>query len=675
MRRAGLVAALLLSGCFNFDDAAEACRSTGRCEAGDGGAAVDGGLDAGSADAGTADAGVSDGGASLAPVAWTATGFAWEYPYPAGPGLFAVAPVDDDELYAIGDDDLLLHYARGRWTSAHLPAPDAPAQAVCLLHLADGGLFAFDSTSTSYVSRADGGFSAITESSSDFLGATACALGSDGRPWVGGQRHADSISAVGPGIQEGPGAMRDVWFDPQTPSTAAYVVALDPSGVALTSDNRVVGRQSDGGWTTAVMLDGGYFPKGGILRVDPSTAWVCGWNGGSFTVPLDGGPGAELSLSDPNPTATHLWTSMVSEGPDVLVGGGPGVARCQGADPGSCSLEYADPLLSVTQLARGVTATFAVGQNGQVLRHQGGAWQALAPGARPFVSSVWLDQDGTLWAGAQDGWVLHRTASGWVERQVPNAGSILGLTRTSDGTLWAVGEALFASLDDQGGVSSASIQRPDGGAFTVEPGSGQTVSAISGSTPGNTWAVGGYGFLAGWDDANGWRQVPLPSNVHLASVWTSDAGTAWATGGYQTRKVYFFDGTSWSDVTPASPGSGDLTDVWGAGPREAFVTGQDNAGFHYLADGGVKPWSLGNDALTVSSFTGLVRADGGISLWGIRGDALSYAPTATSNGLTTPLSTGLGYANVIRALGGTIYVAGPRYDGHSGFVISLDAGR
>lgn len=650
MTRALLAMALLASACFNFDDAAKACRASGRCAPEHGGAGPD-------------------------PVAWTSTGFAWEYPYPAGPGLFAVAPVDDDELYAVGDDDLLLHYARGSWTSTHLPAPDAPAQGLCVLWLGDGGLFAADSTFTTSSSKAAGGFTAISEVPGDHLDFASCALGSTGRPWLGGQRHLDAVHEVGAGIQEGPGPLRDVWFDPQDPSAAAFVVGLDSSGVALTSDGRVIGRQADGGWATAAVLDAGAFPSGGILRVDPSTAWVCGPDGASSTVPLDGSPGAALTLPAPDNTVTHLWTSMVLEGADVLVGGGPGVARCPGADPAACAVEYADPLLSVTQLARGPTATFAVGENGQVLRHAAnGEWQALAAGARPFVHALWQDQDGTLWAGARDGWVLHRTASGWVERQVPITGAILDFTRTSDGTLWVVGDGLFVSLDESG-ASSAVIQEPDGGSYTVNVASGQTVAAISGSASGNTWAVGGLGFLAGWDESTGWRRVDLPPDVHLSGVWASDGGTAWAVGGYQTRKVYFFDGASWSDVTPASPGSGDLLEVWGAGPREAFVTGQDNAGFHFLPDGGVKPWSQGNDGNTVSSFTGLVRADGGLALWGLKGDLLSYVPTATSNAVNTPLATGLGYANRVRAFGDTVYVAGPRSDGHSGFVISVDAGR
>ncbi len=672
MRRWWLTSALLCGACFDFDQAAQVCRDSGRCESADGGGGE--AADAGTLDGGAPDAGGADAGTLYAPIAFTSTGFAWDYPFPMGGGLTALAPVDDDELYAVGDDDVLVHYARGAWTVSHLPSPwDPPTTARCLLRFADGGLWAFDTSSSAYLSKPGGGFSVFTQAPPTAMEASRCALSDQGLPWIGGKKHDDPTPSIGPGIQEGVLAPRDVWYSPGPPSTAGFVRALDPSGLALVSDQRVLQRLADGGWTELANLGGGYYPAGAILRVDPSTAWVVGSDDSSFVVTLDGGV-TRFPVPGPSSSFTGTWSSLLSDGPDVVIGGGPGVLRCPSADPSACTSEYGDPHRTLFALARGKSALFAVGWNGQILRKPPDAgWQALAPGARTHVYALWQDGDGTLWAGADDGWLLHRTASGWVERQLPGTGTIFGVTRTSGGTLWVAGDELLASVDDVGPVS-ATIERPDGGTFTLEPGSGASLNSIAGTEPGNTWAVGMKGLLLGWDGTT-WRQVPVPPSVSFSEVWVSDGGTAWAVGGYNTRAVYFFDGAAWSDRTPTSASSKDLFTVWGAGPREVFVTGFENDGLHFLPDGGVKQWALGNGNFSVSSMTGRVRGDGGIELWGLMGDLVAHARGPLANATLTQLSTGVGYANLVRLYGDTLWVTGPRYDGNSGFVVSLDAGR
>lgn len=639
--------ALWLTGCFNFKDDLDTCHRTGGCTR-DGGGAPQQGVD---------------------PVFFTSAGWGWEFPFPASPGLHSVAAVSDDEVWATGDDDSVLHWVDGAVTFSRvaLPVDRNPAGAGGVsLALADGGVVIVVGNGL-YV-RADGGWNR----QSFPLNVSSAKLGADGVPWFGGQWQPTfkPCSPAGAAVVEG--------IPPGTPICAAldggsgYIVGFDPAGWALDGDGNVLRREVVGGvvgWKIAANNPTSYF-GGDVLALSGDAVLVVGINAGRSAVLTVGG-GIVPVIFDPLGSPEE-WTSLTRshDSQSFFVAGKPGVYRCRIAVPlvvGDCTLEQPDDSYSLEKLALAPTTLFAVGDDGQLLRRSEGAgWSTIHQGGVGSVNDVWADSNGELWAAANNGWLLHRTAAGWERRQVSTR-HLTCITRTSDGLLWIAGDELLGSWDPNSNTfTDATISSADGSPLRLL-GSGMSLGHMSGTERGNTWA-GGNRVLLGYGADGTWQQVPLPKPGDIiAGIWASDAGTAWAVGGYQSRLVLFWNGTQWQDRTPS--GVGEFGAVWGPNGSEAFVSG-DPMGAHFLSDGGVVPWDL-----NVASFlSGGSTTDGGFVVFGGRGTQVWRAPNGLPSAAALETSPPRGrYLTRVRLIGSKIFVAGSRDENRS-FLLSLDAG-
>lgn len=654
--------ALGIAGCFDFAEDLQICHQTGGCSR-DGGEPGDSGMsDAGATDGGPRDAGgSSDGGPRLvtSPVFFTTSGWGWEFPFPAGPGLHSVAAVSDNEAWATGDDDSVLHYVDGGVTFLRLsPPPTRTIRGGFVVGLSDGGLVIVDGTHVYVQSGAGWAQSAFA------LEAASAELGLGGVPWFGGQ---GACSPAGAAVVEG--------VSPGTPICAAdagsagSVVGLDPLGWGLDTAGNVLRRELDGGrWAAVARSNSGGYARGDVLALSGDDVLVVGLDiGSSVVLSLDGG---KVPVKFAPLTKPEDWTSLLRtrDQQGFFVAGRPGIYRCQVAVPlveGQCSLEFTDESGTLEALADAPNTLFGVGDNGQLIRReQDAGWSTLYPGGVGSLNDVWADPNGELWAVANGGWLLHTTAGGW-ERIRVSTKDLRSVTRTSDGLLWLAGEELLASYDPgSNSLIAASISTADGGPFTLAS-SGKVLASLSGTEPGNTWVGGAFSLLGYLADGT-WREVSLPRpQDSISDVWASDAGTAWAVGGYNSRLVMFWDGVTWQDRTPT--GMGQLQSVWGPNGNEVFVSGTQT-GYRFFPDGGVGLWNH----QPATSLSGAVT-DAGFVVFGGAGTQAWRARNGTGPVVFETNAPNAGYMTRLRVLGSKIFVSGSR-DGNHSVLLSLDAG-
>lgn len=661
VKRLMMLGLLSSTGCFDFSRDLEQCHADGGCtrpgmEA-DGGTGSDGGT--------VSDAGTSDGGGtpfSTTPVFTTETGWGWEFPFPAGPGLHSVAAVSDDELWALGDDDALLHYAQGTLTFSRLTRGSGRNGAVVRLN--DGGVMLVAGQQV-WVNGT--GTWMRTRSFDPPFNVVSSAVSADDTAWFGGEYQA----TTGPCAPAGAGILELPQWPPQCTKAAGrggYVIGLDPQGWAVDNDGGLFQR-TDAGWRIVGAHPSGYYNVGDVLELSPGRVLMAGSNGGVALFELDAGSVTPLNFERMG--HTDQWSSLVPalSPTDFFAVGSPGVLQCSRANPSACSTDFEDVSDSLVQVDVAPHTAFAVGDNGQLIqRVDAGDWRVLMPGGLGKLYDLWQDENGELWVVGNDGLLLHRTSSGWERVDVGGeTRNLRAITRTDDGVLWIAGDELLMRYDPESHtLIAADITSAAGGSLPL-PGSGVELGALSGTRPGNTWA-GGIHTLLRYDANRQWVEVTPPVVIDLISdVFATGFGTAWAVGGNSKRTVLFFDGTRWVDRTPT--GTGPLTSVWGPNANEAFVQG-DLSGYHYLADGGGEPWDLLHSAW----LTGAVnQADGGYVLFAAAGTQYGRAHNGLGGTLSEIAPPAGHYLNRIRLRGNRVFVVGTRDDPRS-FVLSLDAG-
>jgi hypothetical protein len=249
--------------------------------------------------------------------------------------------------------------------------------------------------------------------------------------------------------------------------------------------------------------------------------------------------------------------------------------------------------------------------------------------------------------------VLHWDGTSWSEATVPSPGStgngLLGVTATSASDVWAAG------FQSNGNGLGSTILHWNGSGWSAvsnlpSPGTSNSLTAVS-AVPGgdDAWAAGRFEDSSGTThpyflhrDGTAWNQVPSVdpgSSVNvISSVQEISATDAWAAGtafdstnGDKTL-VERWNGTSWSQVSSASPGVSNgfsaLTaaapaDVWAAGSTQSpftvpGVVGESQA----LATAAIQAEGLGVSVARLTSLSECAAAQ--------QGQVVSASPAAGS---------------------------------------------
>lgn len=180
----------------------------------------------------------------------------------------------------------------------------------------------------------------------------------------------------------------------------------------------------------------------------------------------------------------------------------------------------------------------------------------------PGLWSVWANSSSDVLAVGDGPTVMHYDGAEWSE-QLRGDGSdnLMAVWASGPTEAWAGGAALYHN----GGNGWSPAPSFDFGPF-------QYVMGMWGSGPNDVWAVGSL--LLAHFDGNSWTLDPwsdwrdeLGNALSLDDIWGTAPNDVWAVG----NRILHFDGAAWVDASPAEPGSWRA--VWASGPNDVWVAG------------------------------------------------------------------------------------------------------
>lgn len=183
---------------------------------------------------------------------------------------------------------------------------------------------------------------------------------------------------------------------------------------------------------------------------------------------------------------------------------------------------------------------------------------------------------------------------------------------------WGSGpDDVYAVGGGLGNGEPAVVVRFDGSGWSeIDTGSADSFWWTFGLGAGDVYFVGEVGAIYRKQGTQVTR-MDTPTTETLYGIWGAASDDLWAVGGdalaaVPTAVILHFDGSAWTDQTPALPFGGALFKIWGSAANDIYACGQGGTILHY--DGSA--WSAEESGTTASLFTvhggaGLVYAVGG----------------------------------------------------------------
>ena len=319
---------------------------------------------------------------------------------PTAPGLltsiWAIAP---DDVWAVGDSGMLLHYD-GAW-SAEDPLTDETILDV-------------------WASGADDVYAIIDESS-------------DGQPntahWDGSSWTLEVLIDDNPPSAIFGGSSTDIWMVGRHGQLRHY----DGTTATEVSRDLLSGSVESGVWVNAT-----------------DDVWLVGNN---RALHFDGVDWTGQPIVGDDPTA--IW----STGPDhaVVVGESGLTARWDGASWTVDAAITAEDLAAVW--GSSASDVFAVGAGGTILHYDGSSWSQQPSGTTVDIASIWGSGGDDVYAVAPPSTVLHRTGAAWAPIDVGASGEVWAVGGTGAQDVNVVGDGVYRF---DGSAWSADTNAPSG---------------------------------------------------------------------------------------------------------------------------------------------------------------------------------------------------------------------
>jgi hypothetical protein len=619
-----LLCALAAYGCGGADKPAS------ESDAGKAGSSGAGGHHAGDED----DAGAHDAGALTKPPAshvCSVDGFCWELPSPQGETLRAAWAAASDDVWAVGDGGVALHYDGSGFRAEHLgvqqnllaihgsSASDvwAVGQGGAVLHF-DGQTWSTQDLSA--LVDASGG--AKTEAMYGVFAAAPDAVWAVGYSGVGpvivhydGQQWSNQSL----GLQTDQ-VLRAVWG-----TARDHVWAVGDAGVVRSFD----GTQ----WNVDKSATGAALTS--VHALAAHDVWAVGangtaihWNGTTWSNANMGLSGALLSvrvdIAAPAPVMDAGMAGMAAPAPPPPVAGAGADAGLPKPPEGPWSVwAFGDKgavfryngtlwaqlpsgtdlaLYGATRVAAGTL--ISVGERGQMTRFEGDARQSLSVGSRRNHLALWGDGQ-TLWAVGDD--IERRDTTGWNPLANPTGRSLYSVWGDTTG-FWAVGTAGSIVHYKEGALHSVDVTAAGESWLHGVWGAGSSV-----------WIVGDAG-LALVSAAGSFIKVAMPVKSNLLDVWGMADDLFWAVG--DGGVVLRWDGMAWLKV-PTGPMGGivqNLRAVWGTAKDDVWVVGTQGTILHWTGE----RFEMGAPAASYSLNDVWGRAKDDVYAVGSGGVALHY---------------------------------------------------
>lgn len=466
--------------------------------------------------------------------------------------LFAICGDADGQAWAVGDRGIVLHFDGTDWT-----VEDAGTRAHLrtVIRLDDGRVMAAGGDGTVLMRDVEGTWQALDcQVSSNFTAAMALP---DGRVLLAGGRYfiqangfrGDLVMWDGKGFEK---LFTDTEFSRfrALGQTGKGLVALGDSGqIHLIRDDSVDRLQSGTGHDLLGLVD---LPSGDVMAVGDYGSLLVGDSAALTCFAPAIQPGEEPAN----------WSAM----------------QC-GTDRQLWGIWH-DPEQDML---------FACGEEGTVLAHDRGKWEALPPAGTLGIHDLARAPDGGLLAAGQLGEIHH-----------------------FDGTTWRKHFDLFMDV---------------------------TILSLWSDGLGQVFAVGDEGLVLHWSGAE-WERMPFGTKSALYGVWGMDAEHLLAVGDF--GQVMRWNGKRWDEFNAGTEHF--LFDVWGRSLSDVFVVGLSGTIGHF--DGTrwqITPARARNDLLALTGTeTDVVAVGAAGAAARFDGHRWHMDPTGTTAGLRAIAVDGTG---------------------------------
>ncbi len=482
------------------------------------------------------------------------TQWCFENPLPHQLDHRSVSGTDPQNVWAVGDLGVTMHFDGTRWASEEMPVGNAlnaiwahSAQEVwaagaggVLLHRTGtgwervasptdaslSGLWGFDSKDIWAVgergtllhwngcrwvllaSPADEDLLGVWGSAPNdvwIIGKKGRAFHYDGTQWaesvIAGRYLLKSISGSGP---------NDVWILGESAEPVSEVGRLS-----------ALYRWDGSAWSQVISLPyPSYMGLAYSVRVEqPGVVWV------STSEYLVRGDGTTFSFVGRGTSPADLWFADDGTGWGVGVNGS--IQRWDGSNfsqqlPVGLAVELDD-------IWAGEGAAWAVDTQGKLLnRQQDGTWSLVDAGAQGPLIGVWGSSPSDVWVVGDGTQLLHWNGLSWLASQTGINGQLSTLHGSARDNVWAGGRE---TLPDRSSVPL--LLRFDGAKWSRVsiPDGASSILKVAVASSDSTWVVDAQGRLLRWDGTQFIQQTPpLAPGGYVSEVWAASADEIWLEG-------------------------------------------------------------------------------------------------------------------------------------------------
>ncbi len=528
-------------------------------------------------------------------------GWCWWRPLPLGNGLFGVYGFASNDVWAVGDT-MIQHFDGVRWTVSYSgthqlravwgAAPDDVWVA------GDKVLLRWDGQTWKPFAAPPALWNQVWELHA-LSGRAANDIWASGYPnavihWDGSQWTRLTSSGLGSWVPA-------IWA---SGPNEAYAV----TNAAATSGSSNIVKWTGTAWSTV------HGPTDRELRAihgsSPSNIWASGWNG--ILRHFDGSSWADVASGT---TEDLVGLGVVSSSEAWVAGSAGAVLRWQGSAWAPVSAGSARSYSAAW--IQSATEGWFVGPGGTLVRLTAGGPQVTREGGGRDLYATWASGPNDVWAGGHGEAMWHWDGSAWTEVENRfNTGTssvqLWDLWGSAANDLWAVSTAginhwdgsawkksnvtsgIFmdahgSAADDVWAVGNAGTWRFNGVSWSQQ--SSTVYAAVHAFAKSNAWACNGT--LDQWNGTT-WTQRATLGGGHCLGLWASGPDDLWVAGygsSANRRTLWRWNGATLEDRTPPELQSAFLRSVFGFGPNDVYVAGDDGVLAHWDGSAWTVQWA------------------------------------------------------------------------------------
>lgn len=462
----------------------------------------------------------------------------WDYPLPQGGNLYNVKARAANDVWAVGDSGLILHWDGSRWAQVS----SGQTGEIRSIALGPNGTTFFGGY-TQFLMKWDG----QTIDKGAYVGKPASLM------WT-----ADG---------------NEIWYSEDffgEANTGLYRLRGDTGNIddfmmPMTKIYEIWGINKDDVWISAG--DKLYRWNGSSLSERPIPAnseiygltgfswddiWGIGnglyhWDGMSWALANSEIKGTAIGASSPN----DMWIF------------GDKLYRFNGKSWNG--FEYPKNNQSVSYAGNDFNNLWSVGNNGYISHWDGQKWFEIASREDGYLYSLWGSSPNDVWAAGDPKNILHWDGVSWSELRISEDGRWRAIWGTSANDVLICGATCY----HWNGSTWAQVSHPK---------LGETVVSLWGTSNQSVWATTGLGKIYYWNGILWAEQFPEQGLPAWSKMWGNSDSNVWCV---LDNNSYHFDGKSWKKIELVPRNLGALFSVFGFSDNDVWAVGMPGLIMHW----------------------------------------------------------------------------------------------